>query len=122
MIIITHFTNEKSVLSVVILDFIKLQKKHSNENQIAIVLNVFNNFEIRNKLDYMIINNIYFNNFFIDVVAIFLKDENVVYNIYKQRYRCNDYIINLIMQDFLFGQTINNYKFFENEVISSFDA
>ena len=69
----------------------------------------------------MIINNIYINDIFIDVIAAFLKNEGVVYNIYKRRYRYNNYIINLIVQNFFFNQIINNYEYFKNKFIFSFN-
>lgn len=90
-----HFTSEKKVLSVAILDLMKLQKEHSGENQTIIILNMLNDYKIRNKLDYIIINNIYSNNTFINVIAVFLKNKRVAYNAYKRRHKCNDHVINL---------------------------
>ena len=117
-----HFTNKKNVLNIATLDLIKLQKKYSNENQIALILKIFNDFEIRNKLGYMIIDNTYINDIFIDVIVVFLKDERIIYNTHKRRHRYNNYIINLIIQNFLFNQVVNNYEYFENKFIFSFNV
>lgn len=43
----------------------KLEEKYLGENQAAILINVLNNLKIRNKLEYLIINNAHFNNYLI---------------------------------------------------------
>ena len=45
-----------------------------------IVLNVFNDYEIRNKLKYMIINNVNSNDIFIKTIIDVLREEEVLYN------------------------------------------
>ena len=45
-----------------------------------IILNMLNNYEIRNKINYIIMNNAYFNDTFIEIIIVFLRDERVTYN------------------------------------------
>lgn len=45
-----------------------------------IILNMFNNYEIRNKLKYMIMNNVNFNNIFIKTIIDVLCKKKVFYN------------------------------------------
>ena len=120
--IVAHFTSEKGVLSIALLDLIELQGEHSGENQAAIVLNILNDYEIRNKMDYMVIDNASSNNTLIDIIAASLRGEGVAYSALKRRHRCNSHVINLLVQAFLFGQTVNNYKYSENEIVSPSDA
>lgn len=66
---IAYFINEKNNLIIAIFDLMKLQKKKKKLNQTTIILNLFENYEIRNKLGYMIINNIYINDILIFIIA-----------------------------------------------------
>ena len=45
-----------------------------------IVLNMLNDYEIRNKLKYMIINNVDFNNIFIKIIIYVLCEKEMLYN------------------------------------------
>lgn len=56
---------------------------------------MLNDFEIRNKLDYMIINNVRINNTLINAIATFLNNKEVLYNAEYRRLRCNNHVINL---------------------------
>lgn len=67
-------------------------------------------------------NNAYNNDTLIDVVAASLNEEGVFYDAKQRRLRCNNHVINLAVQDFLFGQTVEDYEYPENEVVSPSDA
>ena len=56
---------------------------------------MLNDFEIRNKLSYMIINNVRINNTLINAIATSLNNEEVLYNATYRRLRCNNHVINL---------------------------
>ena len=83
---------------------------------------MLNDYKIRNKLRYIISNNVFFNNTFIKYLADTLYKEDVFYDVKQRRLRCNDHIINLIMQIFLFEKTMNDYEYSENMTDSSSDA
>lgn len=68
---------------------------NSGENQAAVVLDVLNDYEIRNKLGYMIMDNVGFNDTLITTLATSLNDEGVLYNAIQRRLRCNGHVINL---------------------------
>ena len=57
--VVGHFTNEKLQLQTVILILIKIEGKYSSSNQSAAVLRVLDDFGIRSKLGYFIMDNIY---------------------------------------------------------------
>ena len=119
---VAHFTSEKGILSVALLGLIELQGEHSGENQAVIILNVLNDYEICNKMGYMVIDNAPSNDTLIKAIITSLRGEGVTYNAQERRHRCNDYVINLAVQAFLFSQIVNNYDFHKNEVISLFNA
>ena len=56
---------------------------------------MFNDYKIRNKLKYIIINNVDFNDIFIKIIVNVLYKKEVLYNSLQRRFRYNDYIINL---------------------------
>ena len=87
-----------------------------------IVLNVFNKYEIRNKLKYIISNNISFNKIFIKYLVDILYKKDMFYNVEQKRLRCNNYIINLIIYIFFFEKTINDYEYLKNVINSFFNA
>ena len=78
--IVKHFINEDLKLYTITLVFKKLEKKHLDLNQAVIVFDMLDNFEIRNKLDYMIINNIISNNNLINAIITTLHKKKVFYN------------------------------------------
>ena len=61
------------------------------------------------------------NNTLINIIATFLNDKEVLYNINYRRLRCNGYVINLAIQAFLFKKIVYNYKYLGNKAKSSFD-
>ena len=83
---------------------------------------MLNDYEIRNKLRYMIINNVDFNDIFIKIIINILREEEMLYDFLQRRFRYNDYIINLTIQVFLFKKTINDYEYLKNLTLFPFDA
>ena len=80
--IVKHFTSEDLKLYTITLALKKLEEKHLDLNQVIIILDIFNDFEIRNKLSYMIINNTISNNNLINAIAITLHKKGIFYNAY----------------------------------------
>ena len=78
--IVEHFISEKRKLLTIILELKELQEEYSGENQMGVVLDVLNDFEIRNKLSYMVMNNVGINNTLINAVATSLNNKEVLYN------------------------------------------
>ena len=93
--VIRHFTSEKGELYAVTLALKELKGEHSGENQTIIILDMLNNYEIRNKLGYMIMNNVGSNDTLITTIAALLNDEGVLYNAIQRRLRYNNHVINL---------------------------
>ncbi len=120
--VVAHFTSKKSKLVTVTLGLIKLEGDHSGENQAAIILNILDEYKIRNKLGYIVIDNAHQNDSLIAVIADALRDQGVLYNTQERRLRCNGHVINLAVQAFLFRKTVNNYEYAENLAISPSDA
>lgn len=73
----------------------KLQEKNLNANQTQTVLNMLNDYEMRNKLKYLIMNNVDINDTLIEYIVNALYEEEVFYNAKYRRLRCNEHVINL---------------------------
>ena len=63
-----------------ILALIKLQEDYSDLNQAAVILDILNDFGIRNKLGYLVIDNAISNNVFTEVISDALREEGILYN------------------------------------------
>lgn len=120
--VVGHFTGEDSKLHTVTLALKELQGEHSGINQGAIVLDVLDDYGIRNKLGYMVMDNVGSNDYLIAFVADALHQDGVYYNAVQRRLRCNGHIINLAVQAFLFGKTVDDYEYPENLALSPSDA
>ena len=79
---------------------------------------------MRNKLGYMVMvmDNSHTNDTLIAIIAASLNDEGVSYDAKQRRLRCNGHVINFSVQAFLFGQTVDDYEYSENETVSPSDA
>ena len=120
--VVAHFTSEKGQLHVITLALIELQGDHSGLNQAAVVLDVLNDFGIRNKLGYFVMDNAASNDALTEVISNTLREEGVLYNLNQRRLRCIGHVINLAVQAFLFGKTVNDYEYPENTTESPSDA
>ena len=90
--------------------------EHSGGNQAAVVLDVLNDYEIRNKLGYMVMDNVGSNDTLITIVGTSLNDERVSYNAIQRRLRCNGHAINLAVQVFLFEKRVNDSEYLGNKL------
>ena len=98
-----------------------MEGEHSGGNQAAVVLDVLNDYEIRNKLGYMVMDNVGSNDTLITIVGTSLNDKGVSYNAIQRRLRCNGHVINLTVQVFLFEKRVNDLEYLGNKANSSSD-
>ena len=98
-----------------------MEGEHSGENQAAVVLDELNDYEIRNKLGYMVMDNVGSNDNLITIIGTSLNHEGVSYNAIQRRLRCNGHVINLAVQVFLFEKRVNNFKYLGNKADSLSD-
>lgn len=112
--VVAHFTSEKFELHTVILALVEVQGEHSGLNQGEIVLEVFKQYKICNKVGYFVMDNVGSNDRLIQTVAASLNEEGVAYNADQRRLRCNGHIINLAVQAFLFGKSVDDYEYPED--------
>ena len=92
---VAYFTSEKGKLYAVTLALVELQGEHSGLNQAAIIIDILNDYGIRNKLGYMVMDNVGINDTLISVITESLYEEGVFYNTKQRRLRCNSHVINL---------------------------
>ena len=70
----------------------------------------------------MVMDNVGSNDSLIKIIATSLNEEGVPYNAVQRRLRCNGHVINLAVQAFLFGNTVDDYEYSENEAVSPSDT
>ena len=95
LVVIAHFTEEDSKLHAVTLELKELEGDHSGLNQATYVLVVLEDFGIRNKLGYMIMDNASFNDQLIVTIVTALNEKGVFYNAQQRRLRYNKHVLNL---------------------------
>ena len=120
--VVGHFTSEKSKLYPITLGLVELRGGHSGQNQAVAILDILDDYEIRNKLGYLVMDNASSNDTLIKVIANTLGDQGVQYDAEQRHLRCNGHVINLAVQAFLFGKTVDDYEYLENPAESPSDA
>ncbi len=75
----------------------ELEGEHSGLNQARVVLGVINDFRIRNKLGYFVMDNASLNGTLIDAIANSLRADDIAYDSDQRRLRCNGHVINLVV-------------------------
>ena len=78
--VVAHFTDEHLKLQTVTLGLIEINGKHSSSNQATAVLKMLDDFCIRSKLGYFIMDNIGSNNNLVQEVANVLQADGIQYN------------------------------------------
>ena len=105
LIIVSHFINENIQQETLLLALKKLQEAHIDENMTVIVLQTLNEYEIRDKLDYFVMNNAKNNDTMMKTISRTLqKQHDIDYDSTKHRLRCINHIINLTIQAYLFDK------------------
>ena len=77
----SHFIVKKLKLSICLLRLVKIQGTHLNLNQLQTVITILDNYDIINKLEYFIINNVRSNNLLIQSVVNYLIENDLPYNV-----------------------------------------
>ncbi len=103
--VVAHFTSEKLRLITATLALVELEGEHSGANQARIVERVVDDFGIRPKLGYFVMDNATSNDQLVQTIAQSINNENtgLPWNPEQRRLRCNGHVINLVIQAFLFG-------------------
>ena len=105
LIVVSHFVNENMQQQIILLALKKLQKTHFDENMIQIVFATLNDYEIRNKLNYFVMNNAKNNDIMMKIISkIFRLQHDIDYDSIEHRLRCLSHIINLVVQTYLFDK------------------
>ena len=119
--VVGHFTSEKLALTTATLAMIEIEGEHSGLNQAIAVLRVVDDFGIRGKLGYFVMDNATANDVLVDHIADSLHESNIAYDPKQRRLRCNGHVINLVVQAFLFGKDIADYEEFDADIAPSED-
>ena len=114
--VVAHFTAEDGQLRCLTLGMRELEWEHSGENQAAIILNVLDDFEIRNRLGYFMMDNAKSNDTLISIVAEAFRTDGVFYHTEQRRLRCNGHVLNLSAQAFLFGKASDDLEYLKEEL------
>ena len=86
----------------------KLVKSYIEKNQTKIIIEVLDDYNIRNKLNYFVINNFESNDIMLRYIFyVFKQKYNIDYNLMKYRLRYMSYVINLTIQIYLFDKYFN---------------
>ena len=83
---------------------------------------MLNDYGIRNKLGYIVMDNVGSNDILINTVTTSLNNKEVLYNANYRRLRYNSHVINLAIQAFLFRKAVNNYEYLGNKAESPSDT
>ena len=105
LIIVSHFINENMQQEIIFFALKELQEIHFGENIIVIVFQTFDEYEIRDKLNYFVMNNAKNNDTMMKAISKTLqKQHDIDYDSMKYRLRCINHIINLAIQIYFFGK------------------
>ena len=93
--VVIHFVDEKNNLRTLFLIFREFINIHNEKNMIVIILAVLNEYFIRNKFDYFVMNNVQNNDTMLNIISkILRKKHNIEYDFIQHRFRCMNHIIN----------------------------
>ena len=111
--ITAHFTNEEQQLQALTIGLKEIQGAHSGENQASILLDILEDFKIKARLGYLMLDNAHSNDTCVEVLAQNLNGEGTAFDPIQRRLRCNGHIINLAVQAFLFGRISDDLEYLE---------
>lgn len=105
LIVVSHFVNEDMQQQTLLLALKEIKKRHSDENMTQIVLQTLDEYDIRNNLDYFVMDNAEPNDTMLKhIFEIFRIQHGIDYDLIEHRLRCLNHIINLAVQVYLFGK------------------
>ena len=109
MKVVDHFVDEKNLPHALLLELKELQRAHIGPNMSITMLKLLNDYSIRNKLDYFVMNNASNNDTMLRAISLNFKlVDDIEYDSIKHRLRCMNHIINLSIQAFLFDKHSNS--------------
>ena len=92
----------------------KVQGCHSGKNLASLVKDIIEDFSIGNQTGYFMIDNATTNNKFMKVLAQWFHETGQPYDAEQKQLCCNDHVINLTVQAFLFDNISNDIEYLEN--------
>ena len=98
-----HFISTNGVLQHLTIRIPKLLGEHSGENMAETLLQVLNEYDIYNKIGYIVVDNASSNDTMIEALEISLQQLGIPFD-QSRRLRCNGHIINLLVLAFLFDK------------------
>ena len=102
--IVGHFTDEEGTLQALLLALVEIKGVHSGEQLATHMLTVLDEYHIRDRLGYFVMDNATANDPMVSAISDqLLETDRVNYNAQQHRLRCNGHIINLSVRAFLFG-------------------
>ena len=69
LIVVTHFIDENMKSQVLLLELKEIQEKHSNVNEIVLILKIFEKYEISDKLNYFVDDNAKINDIMLKIIS-----------------------------------------------------
>ena len=111
--IVGHWISANNQVHCALLGLQRLKGQHSSENMQYAVMEVIEDFQIQQKIGYLILDNVITNDKCVNLLAdrLFLP-EQAYFNKFR-RLRCIGHILNLVVKGLLFGK---DAEAFENEV------
>lgn len=107
--IIGHFADEYGKRYAITLGMKEVSGSHSGKNQAEVILRLLDDYEIRNRLGYFMMDNATSNDTLVEIISTVLKEQGIEYDPERHRLRCNGHIINLAVQDFLFKGDVDEF-------------
>ena len=109
--VIAHFVDENENLRTLLLILREIINAHSEENMTNLILTVLEEYNIRNNLDYFVMNNVENNDTMLTFISKNLRDVNdIEFDPVERRLRCMNHIINLFVKVFLFEEHFDESK------------
>ena len=103
--VVGHFVDEKSLPHALLLGLKELQGAHTGPNMSVTMLELLNDYSIRSKLGYFVMDNAPNNDTMLRAISLnFRLVDGIEYDPIEHRLRCMGHIINLSVQAFLFGK------------------
>ena len=98
--IIAHWISSIYKALVTLLAIRELNEDHIDENMIEIIYQVAKEYEILDKLDYFMMNNVFNNNMTSTKLNLLIQnDESIEFDPVERRLRCFGHIMNLVIKD-----------------------
>ena len=103
--VVAHFADENMKQQTILLALKELVGSHTGENQAEVILQVLDDYNIRSKLGYFVMDNVESNDTMLRHISrIFKQEHGIDYDPIEHRLRCMGHVINLAVQAYLFGK------------------